>query len=188
MQATGELEADPKLDKRACRKCGSTDLRTLERLLPDLLFARQRYRCKKCSNRQSSIRFGFINVVQILLLLIIAGGGYYLQSHPFPFRSGDSAGGGGDDAESLARARSAMSGGQLSAFEKMMTRRPRSSLDNKAVIQLWRAQVPVNIILQMIRTSNADFDVSAASVIELRKEGLDPSVILAMIDASYTTR
>jgi len=125
--------------------------------------------------------------MELLLVVVISAGGYYAWSHPFPFHSSEQ-GPAGDDAESLARARAAMGGGQLSAFEKMMTRRPRTTLENKDIIQLWRAQVPVNIILQMIRTSNADFDVSAASVIELRKEGLDPSIILAMIDASYTTR
>ncbi len=70
----------------------------------------------------------------------------------------------------------------------MMVKRPRLSLDNAVILKLWRAQVGTDIILQMIRTSNADYDVSANSIIELKQAGVEQSVILAMIDASYNTR
>jgi hypothetical protein len=40
----------------------------------------------------------------------------------------------------------------------------------------------------MIRTANADYDVSANAIIELKQAGVDQIVILAMIDASYNAR
>lgn len=186
MQMT-EPVAPRKSNREPCPKCGVAQFRRLERLFPDLLLSRQPCKCFNCFYETKTFRPGLVTVLELLIILVLCGGAYYLRNHPFALRAAET-GISGDDAESLARARSAMGGGQLSAFEKMMTRRPRTTLSNKEVLQLWRAQVPVNIIVQMIRTSNPDFDVSAASVIELRKEGLEPSIMLAMIDASYTTR
>jgi hypothetical protein len=68
----------------------------------------------------------------------------------------------------------------------MMTKKPKSTLDNATIMKLWHANVGSNVILQMIRTSNADFDVSAGAIIELREAQVDQAIILAMIDASYT--
>jgi hypothetical protein len=58
-------------------------------------------------------------------------------------------------------------GGQLSTFEQMMTKKPKATLDNATVLKLWRASVGSDVILQMIRTSNADYDLSANAIIEL---------------------
>jgi 4-amino-4-deoxy-L-arabinose transferase-like glycosyltransferase len=92
-----------------------------------------------------------------------------------------------DTAEALARARSA-AGGQLSTFEQMMIRKPRLTLDNATILKLWRANVGPTVILQMIKTSNPDFDLSANAIIELKQAGVEQSVIMAMIDFSYTQR
>ena len=45
-----------------------------------------------------------------------------------------------------------------------------------------------DVVLQLIRTSTPDYDVSASSIIELKQAGVEQSIILAMIDASYTAR
>ncbi len=69
-----------------------------------------------------------------------------------------------------------------------MLKRPRTTLDNATVLKLWRADVGTDVILQMIRTSNADYDLSANAVIQLKQAGVDRILILAMIDASYNAR
>ena len=61
-------------------------------------------------------------------------------------------------------------------------------MDNATILKLWKASVGPNVILQLIRTSNADYDVSASAIIELKEAGVDQTIILAMIDASYNTR
>jgi hypothetical protein len=87
-------------------------------------------------------------------------------------------------ADTLDRARV----GGLSTFEQMMLRKPKGTMDNAGILQLWRSNVGVDVILQMIRTSNPDYDVGANAVIELKKAGVDERIILAMIDAPYTAR
>jgi hypothetical protein len=44
--------------------------------------------------------------------------------------------------DALARART--STGALSTFEQMMLKKPRSTLDNPTILQLWKANVGVN--------------------------------------------
>jgi hypothetical protein len=61
-------------------------------------------------------------------------------------------------------------------------------MDNATILKLWRAEVGRDVILQMIRTSNSDYDVSANAIIELKQDGMDQAIILAMIDASYRSR
>ena len=39
-------------------------------------------------------------------------------------------------------------------------------MDNATILRLWRANVSPNVIVQMIRTANADYDVSANAIIE----------------------
>jgi hypothetical protein len=48
--------------------------------------------------------------------------------------------------------------------------------------------VGASVILQMIRTSNGEYDVSANAIIVLRDAQVDQAVILAMIDANYNTK
>ncbi|MCU1329577.1 MAG: hypothetical protein JWN34_4947 [Bryobacterales bacterium] len=79
-------------------------------------------------------------------------------------------------------------GGQLSTFEQLMSKKPKPTLDNATVLRLWRANVGASVILQMIRTSNGEYDVSANAIIVLRDAQVDQAVILAMIDANYNTK
>jgi hypothetical protein len=89
-------------------------------------------------------------------------------------------------ADALARARA--SAGGLTAFEQMMIKKPRTTMDNATILKLWRANVGADVILQLLRTSTPDYDVSASSIIELKQAGVEQSIILAMIDASYSAR
>ena len=43
------------------------------------------------------------------------------------------------------------------------------------------------VIIRLIRASNADYDLRANAIIELKRAGVDESVILTMIDQSYGT-
>ena len=57
-------------------------------------------------------------------------------------------------------------------------------LTNDAVIGMFRDGLDDEIIIQVIRTSEVDFDVSPATLGELQREGLSPAVISAMITAA----
>lgn len=70
----------------------------------------------------------------------------------------------------------------------MMTRKPLDTLDNSEVLSLWHANVGVGIILQMIRTTNGNYNVKPGAIIALRAEQVDQTIILAMIDANYRAR
>lgn len=119
-----------------------------------------------------------------LLLLIVAGllaaGGTYLvrlATHPHTEETSLST------QDALARART--SAGSLSDYELMMLKKPRTTLDNAAIVKLWKASVGAEVIIQMIRTSNPDYDISSNGIIQLKQSGVDENVILTMIDASY---
>ena len=185
MQAS-EQPTQTKDEKRRCKKCGSRELRRQPRLATDLLFSMQPYQCGRCAHRQRKVRFGWGLIVKAFWLVALLSVGSYFWINPptNPFRGKEVA---QSETESLARAQAAM-GGQLSTFEQMMTKKPRTTLDNATVLKLWHANVGANVILQMIRTSNADFDVTAGAIIELREAQVDQTIILAMIDATYTNR
>lgn len=122
----------------------------------------------------------------VLFLCLLAGGAFWFWRG----RSGPTDSLGlqqQDQAEALARAR-ATAGGQLSAFEQMMLNKPKASMDNATVLKLVKAGVSKDIILQMIHTSNSEYDVTANAIIELKEAGVDQAIILAMISASYGTR
>jgi hypothetical protein len=67
----------------------------------------------------------------------------------------------------------------------MMIKKPRTTLDNAAIVKLWKANVGAEVIIQMIRTSNPDYDTSSNGIIQLKQSGVEENVILTMIDASY---
>ncbi len=169
---------------RLCGKCGSRELRRQPRLVVDRILALQPYQCGRCANRQRKVRFGWGVVWRLVVFIALVGAGTYFWTNPISFRGTNNP---QNETEALARARTAM-GGQLSTFEQLMTKKPRATMDNATVLKLWQANVGTNVILQMIRTSNADYDVSASAIIELRQAQVDQSIILAMIDASYTSR
>ncbi len=68
----------------------------------------------------------------------------------------------------------------------MMLHKPKTPMNNATIMKLQKAGVGRDVILQLIRTSNADYDVSANAIIELKEAGVDQAIILAMINASYT--
>lgn len=123
----------------------------------------------------------------VLFLCLLAGGAFWLWRGRPGFLTDSLGLQQQDQAEALARAR-ATAGGQLSAFEQMMLNKPKASMDNATVLKLVKAGVSKDVVLQMIRTSNSDYDVSANAIIELKEAGVDQSIILAMISASYGTR
>ena len=57
-------------------------------------------------------------------------------------------------------------------------------LTNDAVIGMFKDGLAEEIIIQVIRTSEVDFDVSPATLGELQRQGLSPAVISAMVAAA----
>lgn len=60
----------------------------------------------------------------------------------------------------------------------------RQRLTDDAVIGMFNDGLDDEIIIQVIRTSDVDFDVSPATLGELQRLGLSPAVISAMIAAA----
>jgi len=168
---------------RLCRKCGKHELRRRPRGFFARICSFHSYSCGRCFHREQKFRFTAGTVVTIVLSLAVISLTVFLVTKP-PSSHGEETQ--FNAADALSRARS--SSGALTTFEQMMLRKPKSTMDNATILQLWRANVGVNVILQMIRTSVPDYDVSANAVIELKQAGVDQVVILAMIDATYSTR
>ena len=167
-----------------CLQCGTPELRCQPPSLVRRLFSLVVYICGRCDYRETRFRFSkFTVIVPIVVGLLVVGTLYAVRYTPFA----------GAEEKALATApdllaRARPPSGGLSEYEMMMLRKPRTTLDNATVLKLWRADVGSDVILQMIRTSNADYDLSANAVIQLKQAGVDRIVILAMIDASYNAR
>ncbi|MDE3199181.1 MAG: hypothetical protein KGN84_22720 [Acidobacteriota bacterium] len=120
------------------------------------------------------------------MIAIVAGVVMYVQHASLFHPDENQANSAASTADALSRART--SAGGLTTFEQMMLKKPRTTMDNATILKLWKANVGTNVILQMIRTSNSDYDLSANAIIELKEAGVDQTIILAMIEAAYQTR
>jgi ribosomal protein S27AE len=166
-----------------CIKCGAQEFRCRHSPLFLRMFSLAPFTCGRCDHRETRFQFSFATLFALLGLAVIAAGTVWLIQNK-PWIKTDEAQ--VNTAEALSKARNAA--GALSTFEMMMLKKPRGTMDNAAVLQMWKANVGVSVIMQMIRTSNADYDVSPKSVIELKQAGVDQTIILAMIDATYNVR
>lgn len=72
----------------------------------------------------------------------------------------------------------------LSARSLRQQGEPAAPLTNKDVIQMVRAKVPEEIIIEKIRSSPCKFDKSVDAILELHDKGVTKDVMLAMLDAS----
>ena len=172
---------------KPCANCGAKELQRKPRGLLQKLFALYPYVCVRCSHREIRFRIKPWGVVRLLILVALpVGATIVYRAGPGIFHRAADDNNAQGSADALARARATAGG--LTAFEQMMIKKPRTTMDNATILKLWRANVGANVILQLIRTSTPDYDVSASSIIELKQAGVDQSIILAMIDASYTAR
>jgi len=55
-------------------------------------------------------------------------------------------------------------------------------LTNSLVIEMSKAGLSKEIILQKVKSSNADYDLSATSLIEMKKAGVDDEIITAILE------
>lgn len=147
----------------------------------DRLLFLQPYHCARCKNRHKVMRIRWKVIPIILLPLAIIGAITYFVQNPLTFSGLGS--GGTAEADELAKTRTSM-GGQLSAFEQILSRKQKTTLDNAAILRLWKANVGPTVITQMIRSSNGEYDISEKAIIMLREAQVDQSVILAMIDVT----
>jgi hypothetical protein len=167
---------------RLCQKCGLNELRRKPRSLVHRLFSLQPYQCLNCAKFVKKFRFSWLTVTFGLLAVFAVGVAVLVPGNPQWFHRDTEAPPPADNG--LASARTA-TGGQLSPFEQMMIRKPKNVLDNATVLKLVRANVETGVIVQMVKTSSANYDLSATAIIGLKQNGVDQRIILAMIDASY---
>lgn len=166
---------------KPCSKCGAKELQRRPRTFSQKLLALYPYVCLNCTHRENKFRLNLGTIVRVLLLVGVPGALGYFAVHPTWFhRTGEDFSQNAADALSSART----SSGGLSTFEQMMLRKPRATMDNASILRLWKANVGTYVILQLIHTNGADYDVSANAVIDLKQAGVDQSIILAMIDAT----
>lgn len=163
-----------------CLRCGVPELRARTRSLFHRLFSLVVYTCDRCDYRQTRLQFSMLTLLSLTVAgLLIAGVTYLVKIATHPHIEETSL----STPDALARARS--SAGSLSDYELMMLKKPRTTLDNAAIVKLWKASVGAEVIIQMIRTSNPDYDMSSNGIIQLKQSGVDENIILTMIDASY---
>ena len=179
-----------------CRECRSREIRYRQRSVLDRILGLYPLTCGRCGYPDRRFRFTIGTAVLLLAICGLVGGGVWLRMNPPGFLSRLSPAAGEtatpavspqDQAEALARARTA-AGGKLSTFENMMLNKPKIAMNNATILKLVKAEVSKDVILQMIRTSTADYDLGANDVIELKEAGVDPAIILAMLDASYAAQ
>lgn len=175
----------------ACHKCRMSELRPKSPSLVHRITSLYPYKCNRCGHNQQRFRFSLATIPCALFFCALLVGVAWLCVNPPSVLSFSGHNAGNDSAlvqkeqaEALARARAA-TGGELSAFEQMMLRKSRPALDNATVLKLVRANVDNSVILQLIYTSNADYDLSADAIIGMKKAGISEAILLAMINASY---
>jgi hypothetical protein len=186
MAAASHTMSSAKFLPLPCSRCGAWEVQRKPRALFHKLSAIDPYVCARCGKRKNQIRLTPGTFIGFFLCVALMGATVYLSREGVLFQRGQETSHNASEALALTLARS--SAGALSPFEQMMIKKPRTSMDNAVVLQLWRAEVDPDIILQLIRTSSAGYDLSPRSVIELKQAGVQKAIILAMIDASYNTR
>jgi len=164
-----------------CWKCGTfKQLKPQPRSFLHRILSLQRFRCDRCVGMQTSLRFDWTTVVRVFLLCAL-GAGAVMARKPDWFRISTPT----PRHQSYSLKAASTTGGRLIAFEKGTSGPQKTTLDNAAILKLWQAGVERDVIVQMIRTSNGDYDISANAIIELRHEQVDSMVMLAMIDRSF---
>jgi hypothetical protein len=163
-----------------CLRCGVPELRGRSRSLFHRLFSLVVYTCDRCDYRQTRLQFSMLTLLALVAAVLVSAGAVYLVRLAKHARSDETS---LSTPDALARAQ--RSAGSLSDYELMMLKKPRTTLDNAAIVRLWKASVGAEVIIQMIRTSNPDYDTSSNGIIELKQAGVDENIILTMIDASY---
>jgi hypothetical protein len=77
----------------------------------------------------------------------------------------------------------------LFSFEVVVAaQRSGQPLTNQDVISMVKNLLPESVILSAIKTNQADFDVSAIGLIALKKAGVPPKVMQAMLDVVYSKK
>ncbi len=174
--------------KIACSKCKTRELRMWEPTIWDRITSFYRYKCMRCGHSQMRFRFEAC-LPPALLIIAMFGGGALVWANPPAVLSFKSAVAGSNSSvspqeQAVARARAA-NGGELSGFEQMMLHKSKPALDNATVLRLVRARVSEAVIVQLIHTSAADFDLGADSIIAMKQAGVSEPLLLAMINVTY---
>ena len=185
---TMTIQATP--TKKACIKCKKAELHLCQPSILDRLTSFYPYSCEHCGHFQKRFHITAVGIIFPVCLGLLLSGGAWLYLNRAAFlpsgAAGNAAAAQREQLEALARARSA-TGGDLSTFEQMMLRKSKPAMDNATILRLVKANVGESVVIQLIRTSNADYDLSANAIIELKTAGVNETILRAMIDATYAT-
>jgi hypothetical protein len=176
--------------KVVCSKCRTRELRLQEPSIWDRIISFYRYKCTRCGHNQMSFRFDACLPAALLIIAIFGGAALLWANPPAALSLRGTAAGNNPSVspqeQAVARARAA-NGGELSSFEQMMLHKSKPALDNATVLKLVRARVSEAVIVQLIHTSSADFDLGADSIIAMKQAGVGEPLLLAMINVTYGT-
>lgn len=174
--------------KITCGKCRTKELRMQEPSIWDRITSFYRYKCMRCGHNQLSFQFEACLPAALLITAIFSGAALLWTNPPavLSFKGVMAANHSSvsSQEQAVARARAA-NGGELSSFEQMMLRKSKPALDNATVLKLVRARVSEAVIVQLIHTSTADFDLGADSIIAMKQAGVSEPLLLSMINVTY---
>ena len=170
-----------------CPRCGHAHLHLRRsKSFADACLCQVRTKCSRCMYEERHFRLTAVFFAECIFLIVTVAAAVWFTRHPISLHGG--AGKPDDSAAAvLAGGRMAAGGGKLSTFEQMMLRKPRGTLDNATILKLCRANVDTDLILQLIKTTTSDYDVSASAIIELKEANVNRLIIMAMINANYGT-
>ena len=163
-------------DLRVCTLCRSHELRRLNRTIAERLFFQQPYHCARCKNRHNVFRLSWLPFVTVALIIVTV---VVWAAPRLPIFNEPTTAATPDE---VARAARVVAGAPGFPSDAQPPKKPKATLDNSEILRLWKANVGKQVILQMIRTSNGDYDVDPTAVIVLREAQVDESIILAMIE------
>jgi len=72
-------------------------------------------------------------------------------------------------------------GTAMTSFEKMVISRKRLVLQNDDIVSLVKAGISDALVLSLLHDSDAAFDLTPVAIVKLKKDGVDESLITAML-------
>jgi hypothetical protein len=129
------------------------------------------YRCRRCKRNSSHLNLeqaSLFYTVVILGFSLFATGAFWYRAHH----------------KATARVPAAVAEAQVTMQVPAATVNLDGVLSNQDVVDLTKAKLGPDVLIQMIRTSPHNFQVDPRSVIQLKQSGTDDQVISAMIEAT----
>lgn len=133
------------------------------------------FKCEYCRSHSLKLPTSAIALIAFSAVACLVGALLYLSPNGAPMSA----------AQVEANNKS-----QMAAYEQLLaleekTKQANPKLDNDNVLKFFRDRVSSDVIVQMIRSSPSNYDVSARGLDSLRQAQVGQPIIQAMIDAHF---